>query len=251
MTTVSDIYSFIDGFAPFSTQATWDNSGLLLGDGQRKVNKALICLDLTKSAALYAAENGCELIVSHHPVIFRALKAIDADSVFFPLIKHDICVISAHTNLDKAPGGVNDTLCAVLGLDYLKCGDEFGDGFLNICTFNKATQPNDAAELLKHRLGGHVRFIDGCKPITRAAVCAGAGGEYYKEAAFAGCEALITGDADHHDFLDAAALGVTLLAAGHYETEYPIVPVLAQKLTDRFPDIDFLRFPQNNTIRTI
>ena len=136
-----DVLSFIDTFAPFSTQAAWDNSGLLLGAADREVTKALVCLDLTKGAAEYAVSHGCDLIVSHHPVIFRAIKSVGADSILWPLIKNDICVISAHTNLDKAPGGVNDTLCELLSLDFTKCGDGIGEGFLNVGDFSQAMTP--------------------------------------------------------------------------------------------------------------
>ncbi len=249
--TAGDIFLYIDSFAPFAAQASWDNSGLLLGDAGREVRKALVCLDLTKEAAVFAAREGCGLIVSHHPVIFRSLKAISSASVFWPLIQNDICVISAHTNLDKAPGGVNDTLCALLFSSYEKCGETPGDGFLNIGIFDKAMDASETAAFLKERLGGAVRYIDGGKKICKAAVCAGSGGEFYKEAAALGCDALITGDADHHDFLDAAALGLSTFAAGHYETEYPIVPVLAKRLADRFPEIEFHEYPRINTIITI
>ena len=248
--TVGDVFGFIDSFAPFASQSAWDNSGLLLGEAEREAHKTLVCLDLTKETVQYAVENGCDLIVSHHPVIFRAVKSISSASVFWPLIKNDICVISAHTNLDKAVGGVNDTLCEALFGSFKKCGDEAGDGFLNIGIFNRSMPAEQTAAFLKMRLGGTVRYTDGGKPIKNAAVCAGAGGEFYKEAALLGCDALITGDADHHDFLDAAALHISLFAAGHYETEIPMIGVLTKKLSERFTDASFLQYPGKNTIIT-
>lgn len=246
--TVGDVYLFLDSIAPFASQAAWDNSGLLLGGKEREICKTLVCLDLTKETVQYAVENCCDLIVSHHPVIFRAIKSISSESVFWPLIKNDICVISVHTNLDKACGGVNDTLCEVLFSKYEKCAEDIGEGFLNVGTFDMPFTAAETASLLKNRLGGSVRYMDGGKPIRKAAVCAGAGGEFYQEAAMLGCDALITGDADHHDFLDAASLHVALFAAGHFETEIPVIGVLAKKLSERFPDIVFLEFPGKNTI---
>lgn len=248
---VGDIFSFIDGFAPFCSQSSWDNSGILLGAEDAEVHKILVCLDLTVETAKFAAAEACDLIVSHHPVIFRAVKSIPESSILRPLIKNDISVISAHTNLDKCVGGVNDTLCSLLFHDYEKIGDDLADGFLNVGRFDVALSPKEAACLLKERLGGPVRYADGGQKVTRAAVCAGSGGEFYKEAAALGCNALITGDADHHDFLDAAALGISLFAAGHYETEYPIVDVLAEKLSVRFPESNILKYPRMQTINTL
>ena len=246
-----DIYQFIDSFAPFGTQSPWDNSGILLGAPGREVHKALVCLDLTKEVAAYAAAQGCDLIVSHHPVIFRSLKTISSDSVFWQLIRNEVCVISAHTNLDKAPGGVNDTLCGLLKLDYQKCPEDIADGFLNVGTFEKAMTASETALYLQSLLDGAVRYIDAGRPIKKAAVCCGSGGEFYKEAAALDCDALITGDADHHDFLDAAAIGVSLFAAGHFETETPVTGVIAEKLSTRFPELPVLQYPRRNAITTL
>ncbi len=248
---VGDVFSFIDGFAPFDSQSSWDNSGILLGTPHSEVNRILVCLDLTVEAANYAAAQGCDMIVSHHPVIFRAVKSIPEYSVLRPLIRNDISVICAHTNLDKCAGGVNDTLCGLIFPAFEKCGEAVADGFLNVGRFDGSMRPADVACLLKERLGGAVRYMEGRNEVAKAAVCAGSGGEFYKEAAALGCDALITGDADHHDFLDAAALGISLFAAGHYETEYPIVNVLCDKLSIRFPDTQILEYPRMQTIITI
>lgn len=248
---VSDIYENIDSFAPFSTQAEWDNSGLLLGAPEKETNKVLVCLDLTEAAAVYAVSQGCGLIVSHHPVIFRGVKQISYPSVFTELIRGDISVISAHTNLDIAPGGVNDTLCETLGMDFEKAGPSIGDGFLNFGFLPQCRSARDLARFLHDTLHAPVRYMDALNEIGRIAVCAGSGGEFYREAKAAGCTALITGDADHHDFLDAAAIGVSLFAAGHYETEVPVVPKLTGMLKARFPQAEFIAFPGKNPLLTL
>ncbi len=230
---VSEIYGFIDSFAPFCTQEPWENSGVLFGCPDNEADRILVCLDITQNAVKYAAEMRCGLIVSHHPLIFHPLKQIPYNSAITALIKNDICVISAHTNLDKAPGGVNDTLCELLGMDYEKADASFGGGFLNVGTLKNCKTGTDLANHLHQKLHGAVRFNSN-NSIGKIAVCAGAGGEFYADAKAAGCNTLITGDADHHDFLDAAEAGVALFAAGHYETEIPIVYKLAASLERQF-----------------
>ena len=251
MMRIQEIYTYLDGFAPFETQAAWDNSGLLIGSGDTAVERVLIALDVTLQTAQYAAENSCGLIVSHHPVIFRAVKSIPRSSVVHTLIRNGIAVISAHTNLDKAPGGVNDTLCERIGMEYEKAGESAGDGFLNIGTLKNAFDAKGFAVYLSKRLDASVRYIDGGETLERIAVCAGAGGEFAAQAKALGCSALVTGDADHHDFLDAAALGVSLFAAGHYATEVPVTDVLYRKLSNAFPDTEFLVCPKNDPIVTV
>ena len=113
--TVKNIYDFIDSIAPFETQCEWDNSGLLVGDSCREVSKIGVVLDITTEAIKYAAENGINLIVSHHPVIFRGIKTVTADDPTYMLIKNGISAICAHTSLDIAKGGVNDALADTLG----------------------------------------------------------------------------------------------------------------------------------------
>ena len=249
---VSDIYSYIDSFAPFASQAAWDNSGILLGSGDAEVQKVLVCLDVTKAAAAFAAANGCGLIVSHHPVIFHAVKRISPVSAVWDLIRNDVCVLSAHTNLDKAPGGVNDTLCEALGLEYTKCPPEVADGFLNVGTLSENNiKAGRLAQYIAACLHTEVRFADAGMPISRIAVCAGAGGDLASDALRLGCGALITGEASHHDFLDAAAMGISLFAAGHFETEVPVVERLQKKLSGGFPDGTFFAFSQEAPIKIL
>ena len=236
---VSEVYDYIDSFAPFCTQEDWDNSGLLIGSGEKETDRILVCLDITEKAVRYAAEKHCGLIVSHHPVIFRAVKQITYPSVLSLLIQNDISVISAHTNLDKAPGGVNDTLCETLGMTYEKLGAECGGGFLNVGYIPDCKTVAALGRILNEKLHGAVRSITWPfalpeSEIGKIAVCAGAGGEFFADAKAAGCNTLITGDADHHDFLDAAQMGVYLFAAGHFETEIPVIYKLQEMLENRF-----------------
>ena len=248
---IKDIYAWIDAYAPFSTQAAWDNSGLLLGSAERDVTKVLVCLDVTEDAARFAVQTHCDLILSHHPVIFRPVKQIGADSVYWTLIRNDISVLCAHTNLDKAPGGVNDTFCELIGMEYEKCPDTLAEGFLNIGNFSETYSAAGLAAFLSEKLGGAVRYINVGEEIRTVAVCTGAGGEFAAQAREAGYSALITGDADHHDFLDAAAIGVSLFAAGHHETEVPIVHKLCTMLTAAFEQVEFIEYTNVCPIKTV
>ena len=119
MSNVSMIYGKLNSLAPFATQESWDNSGLLVGDPGAEVKTALVVLDITAEAVREAREIGAELIISHHPVIFHPLKKVESGSVVWELAQAGISAICAHTNLDKARGGVNDCLAAALGLEHV------------------------------------------------------------------------------------------------------------------------------------
>ena len=119
MSNVSMIYGKLNSLAPFATQENWDNSGLLVGDPGAEVKSALVVLDITAEAVREAREIGAELIISHHPVIFHPLKKVESGSVVWELAQAGISAICAHTNLDKARGGVNDCLAAALGLEHV------------------------------------------------------------------------------------------------------------------------------------
>ena len=126
--TVNDIYSFLNEFAPFDTACDFDNAGLLIGAKDAEVDKCIIALDCTEAVVDEAIQKGAQLIITHHPVIFSGLKSVLADSLVYRLIENNISVISAHTNLDIADGGVNDCLAKALGLKDVKkivCDDGF------------------------------------------------------------------------------------------------------------------------------
>lgn len=116
MSTVLQIYEAIDRLAPFSLSMDFDNTGILVGDRQKKVGRALLALDCTKEVLRQAKELGAQLIITHHPIIFHPIKRVNEDSLVYHLLRSDIAVISAHTNLDIAQGGVNDLLAKRIGL---------------------------------------------------------------------------------------------------------------------------------------
>lgn len=244
MATVKVFYEYLNALAPFETQEDWDNSGMLIGDMNAEVTKAAVVLDITPEAVKQSKELGANLIVSHHPVIFHAVKNVTKGSVPFELVLNGINAVCCHTPLDIAAGGTNDTLAELLGFE-VHTGE---DPFLRFGKIKETT----AEKLAKHiadTLGTKVRFSDAGRPINRIAICTGSGSSLIEEAGE--IDAFITGDAGHHDFLDATQAGITLIAAGHFETENPVVPVLRKKLSEKFSGIEIIELKQDNPVHFI
>lgn len=246
--TAKKVFDIINAFAPFNSQCSWDNSGIIAGDPDKPVHRIAVVLDITSGAVEYAAGAGVDLIVSHHPVIFRPARSVLAGDPVFALVSHGISAVCAHTNLDKAKGGVNDALAEKLGFGNAEPLCEETDAAMVRVADIPQTTAEALAGYVSEKLGGAVRFGDAGKLINKVALCGGSGSDFAADAAKAGCDALITGDASHHDFLDAAELGITLLAAGHFETENPVVDVLAEKLRAE-TDAEIIIIPQNSPIK--
>lgn len=232
--TVKNVFDYINSIAPFDKQCDWDNSGLIIGNPNQGIKKIGVVLDITPDAVAYAAKNGIELIVSHHPVIFRAIKTILADDPAYMLARNGVSAICAHTSLDIAAGGVNDALADVFGFSNAYPLSGSGETeMIRICETDGITC-DELAKLVSEKLSTGVMMAGNGKSIRKIALCGGAGGSFLYDVAAAGCDAFITGEARHHEFLDAANLGLTLIAAGHFETENPVVAVLAKNIKDNF-----------------
>jgi len=233
MTSVRNIYEFLDQIAPFSTQVEGDNSGMQTGDFLQTVQNCMVCLDITPDVIAQAAELQCELIVSHHPVLFHARKQLLCQDPAWLLARHNIAAIASHTSLDRAPGGVSDVLANLLGFTA-----EPSNELHRLCDLPKAMLASELAAHVKAKLGTPVQYRDGGQKIMTAAVCGGSGGGSLQYIA-GQAQALVTGEAKHSEFLDAQNQGITLIAAGHFETEVVVVSVLAAKLREEFPAIQW------------
>lgn len=238
---VKEIYDYIDSFAPYGSQFSWDNSGLTAGGFDEEVTGAVVCLDATVAAAKYAEENGCSLIVCHHPSIFSPARAVLTGGAVYEAARRGLTTLSAHTNWDMADGGVNDTLAGILGLENVEKLFAEGEPMMRMGDIPE-TSPEDFAAVVSKKLGARVRRTVGGGKIKRVAVCGGAGGEYADIAREAGCDCLVTGEAKHHHMLRAVELGLTMVVAGHYETENPSMAVFTDKLKKGFPEVRFLLF---------
>lgn len=244
MAKVKDFYGYLNSIAPFETQEDWDNSGMLVGDMNAEVKKAAVVLDITHEEIKKAKAIGANLIISHHPVIFNPIKSVTKGSVPYELVASSINALCCHTPLDIADGGTNDSLAELLGIEVTRTEDPI----LRLGT----VEPTTAQELagkIANTLNTKVRYADAGKTIKKIAICTGAGCSLIEAAGE--IDAFITGDASHHNFLDCVQAGITLIAAGHYETEIIVVPVLVKKLQAQFPDIEIIDIKQENPIKFI
>lgn len=251
MKTVNDIFEYLNELAPISLKMDFDNVGHLVGSREKPVRSCLLALDITDDVISEAIERNAELIVSHHPIVFHALKSVtDDDPVgrkLIRLIKNDISAICMHTNLDIAIGGVNDVLMEALGGDvssFLEpCGETpdgkaFGCG--RIGELNEQTELRDFLTKCKETLNVNgLRYHDAGLPVKRLAVMGGSGGDCIALAKSLGCDTYVTSDIKYNGFLDAKELGLNLIDADHFCTENVIIPVICKKLTVRFPDVEF------------
>ena len=239
MTTVKEIYEFLNEKFPIELACDFDNPGLLIGDPCAEVKKALVVLDCDAFAVKYAVLNGCELIITHHPIIFGGLKNILADCVQYELIKNGISVISMHTNLDVGNGGVNDCLCKALGLNGVSTVTA-SNGFLLRMGTIPPISADGLAEKIKKSLGGCVKYTDCGKRIEKVLVCSGSGGEFADDALRLNCDALITADVKHNVFIDSSNAGLSVFDAGHFNTEDTVIEPLKDILAEHFTDTEFI-----------
>lgn len=244
MAKVKDFYGYLNSIAPFETQEDWDNSGMLVGDMNAEVKKAAVVLDITHEEIKKAKAIGADLIISHHPVIFNPIKSVTKGSVPYELVASSINALCCHTPLDIADGGTNDSLAELLGINVTRADDPI----LRLGTVEPTTA-QELASKIANTLNTKVRYADAGKTIKKIAICTGAGCSLIEAAGE--IDAFITGDASHHNFLDCVQAGITLIAAGHYETEIIVVPVLVKKLQAQFPDIEIIDIKQENPIKFI
>ena len=248
MTTVADILKFVETLAPSYMKENWDNVGLLCGSRGTPVTKVLVALDPFEGVCDEAAAWGAQLIVTHHPVIFQPAKSVtDETSVGRAIMKlcaHGISAVNAHTNLDCAPGGVNDVLAATLGLSDVQVLSPAGtneDGLpygLLRCGTVDAQDMEAFLGHVKTTLGCQgLRYVNSGKPVHKVAVGGGACAGAMLDALKAGCDTFVTSDVRYNQFWDAHDLGMNLIDAGHFCTENPVVSVLAGKIAAAFPEV--------------
>lgn len=234
---LTDIIEFLERKAPAATAEEWDNVGLLVDAGHEDIPLVAVALDATPAAIAFAVENGARLLITHHPVIFSPLKTISADMPAASALTAGVSVLSLHTNLDKAVGGVNDTLAARLGLENVRVAV---DGMTRIGELSAPMTAPDFADLVSQKLDAPVSYTYG-RMVKTVAVCGGGAGDgvfaFQSEA-----DAYVTGEMKHHEFLAAKSALFTAVAAGHYATEAPVVDTLTAWLREAFPMLQVLPF---------
>lgn len=249
MTTVKSVYEYIKTLAPEYMAMDWDHIGLLCGRSDRLVRRILVALDPFYHVCEEAKALDCQLLVTHHPAIWD-LKAVSdryiEGKALLYLIENGISAVNAHTNLDCAPDGVNDQLAKILGLENIcvidpKGTDENGRLYGLLRGGEIApTAPEQFVRSVKEALGCEgVRYVGG-REIRRVAVGGGSCSDALYRINELGYDCLVTADCKYNAFADAKHLGITLIDAGHFQTENPVCAYLAQKLREKFPTIEVL-----------
>ena len=228
---IKEVIAALEQFAPLPLQEDYDNAGLQLGLTEAEVSGALLCLDVTEETVAEAVEKGCNLVVSHHPLLFRGLKQIvDADSVQRTVkmaIKNDVTIVSMHTNLDNAVGGVNWKIAEKLGLETGRQGVQGVQGVqgekcgLYVGTFAKPLSANDFISLLKTRMEAQCVMTNELlkREIRKVAICGGAGSFMLDDAIAQGADAFVTGEMHYHEYFGHDQ-EIQIAVIGHYESEH-------------------------------
>lgn len=238
------IYDYINEIAPFAAQENWDNSGFQVGERAKEVKKILFSLDATADLVREALDLQCDLIVTHHPFLFHPQKQFLDSSPAFQAAKHNIAVISAHTSYDCAVGGVNDILAETVGLTEVHPSE---CGMFRIGLVPKQSA-KDFAKTVQTALQAKASVSLPEKVLRCVAVCGGAGADFIADAKAQGADLFLTGEAKHHEILDATALGISVVCAGHFETEMPAVRALCARVQAQFPQIECILSKQTSPI---
>ncbi len=248
MITVKQILDCVQGFAPAYMKESWDKVGLNCGRMDAPVTKVLIALDPFEAVCQEAKEIGAQLIVTHHALIWQPGFVTDEtvwgrNTLF--LIENGIAHLNAHTNLDCAPGGVNDTLAETLGLTNTQViapagTDEQGRNY-GLLRMGEVSEQNldTFMAMVKEKLDcAGLRYVSAGKPVRKVAVGGGACAGFIQQAVSAGCDTFVTADVRYNQFWDARDLGINLIDAGHFHTENPVCQVLADTISASFPELE-------------
>ena len=226
---IKEVLSALERFAPLPLQESWDNAGLQVGLTETEVSGALLCLDVTERIVDEAVQKGCNLIVSHHPLLFRGLKTIsdltDVQRTVMKAIQKGICVVSMHTNMDNAKDGVNFRIARKLGLQQVRFfasktvdGIEAGSGVIG--EFAAPLAADDFVKAVKQAFDVECAMCNELlrRPVQKVAICGGAG-DFLLDAALAeGADAFITGEMHYHQYFSYEQR-IQICVIGHYQSE--------------------------------
>lgn len=241
MTKIKDIINYFETFAPMNTAMDFDNVGLLVGDKDTEITKVLVTLDITKAVVLEAEKLGCELIISHHPVIFSPIKKLRIDDVPYLLASKGISALCMHTNLDLSNiFGVNLCLAEAISLKNI-VKSEIGE-CLFVGDLKSETEISEFAKNVKTALNCiGLRYTDTKKRVKKIAVSSGSGGSEIFSACEIGADVLVTGEIKHHEINAANTFGIDIIDVGHFKSEDVVILPLVKLLSDNFSDITFTK----------
>ena len=244
---IKEVLCALEQFAPLPLQESWDNAGLQVGLTETEVSGALLCLDVNEKILDEAIQKGCNLVVSHHPLLFRGLKTIsdltDVQRTVRKAIQRDICVISMHTNMDNAKGGVNFRIAQKLGLQNVQFfaakqvnGLEAGSGVIG--EFAEPMAADDFVILVKKTFGVECAQCNELlrRPVKRVAICGGAGDFLLDEALKNGADAFITGEMHYHQYFGYEQQ-IQICVIGHYQSEQFTTEVFQEIIQQTCPGV--------------
>lgn len=258
MTKVSDIARFIEELAPPELAEDWDNVGLLIGSQTQDVVRVMVCLDATMDTVDEAIQKKVDLLVTHHPVMFKGIKLINENDtrsrILMKLIRNNISVYSAHTNLDVAVEGVNEQLANIIGLSDIDDISDGRPGLGKVGWLSETMSFEDFIYMVKVQLEiPYIRVIGYEKDeIRKVAVFCGSFDENWGAIISEAPDVLLTGDIKYHTALEAFEKNICVIDAGHFATEKIIIPVIVKKLQEKFSEIEVIRsYNEKDPIKTI
>lgn len=251
---VNELYAYLNEKIPSSLSCDWDNDGLMVAvNCDRKINKILLALDVTENIVSQAKDMGCDTIISHHPLIFKPLSSLNISDttarIALACANNDIAVMSFHTRLDAIKGGVNDVFAELIGVrdtsEFGPDGEEIG----RIGDLEYETNSKELALRIKKILGADsIRLTDANKPVKKVALLGGSGKDYVIPAKLAGADAFITGEINYNTGVIARDYGISIIEAGHYFTEAPVLNFIKDLIQREFPSIQIEFAVSNPTI---
>ena len=250
---IEKLLEAMETIAPRELALDFDNPGLIVGAEKTEIEKVLVALDCTLPVVDEAVEKGCDIVLTHHPLLFRAVKSISPfDPVTAPvykLIRNGVGMFAAHTNLDSAQGGVNTTLCRLLGIK----GEEPvpPEGLCRVGELEESMSFTEFARKVETVLNTSVRLAGPERIVKRVMVCGGSGGSEYPYAAACGADVLVTGECRHNEAIEAIHAGVNVIAAGHYETERVVLEPLVERLIALGCEAEFIISSAKTPLRTL
>lgn len=243
-----EVIDLLEETAPLRAAESWDNPGLQVGHLSQQIDKILVALDPTLPAVMEASNIKAQLLLTHHPLIFKSLSHIHRDdypgNIIFEAVEREISIFAAHTNLDVARDGINDMLAMLFGLQKVEVLLEGVEAAMENAGMGRIGElPAEArlasmADVVKRVLGiERVKVVgDKDRKISRVAVVGGSGGRMLSTASQRGADLMITGDIGHHEALEAQRLGLALIDGGHFYTEKAALGLFANRLRDRVLD---------------
>lgn len=249
MKKVKEIIEVMETLAPTFLKEDFDNVGLMVGDREKEVKKVLLALDCTLKVVQEAIDNNVDLIITHHPLIFRRPNNITTDTLqgkkIIELIKNDISLYSSHTNLDSAKKGLNDSIPGLLGYDTSeileanKRDSEAGLG--RVVTLEKATTLEDIINKVKCTFNiNNLRVVKGKDEVNKIAIINGSGQDFIGRAISKGADCIITGDTTYHFASDYKEMGINIIDAGHFASEQVVFFDVMKNIINKFNDVEFI-----------